>query len=62
MAVLEATDADNPVADLAWEIAGGADADRFTLTADGMLAFTAAQDYEAPADADADGEYEVTVR
>ena len=62
VAVLEATDADNPVADLAWEIAGGADADRFTLTADGVLAFTAAQDYEAPADADADGDYEVTVR
>ena len=26
VAVLEATDADNPVADLAWEIAGGVDA------------------------------------
>ena len=62
VAVLEATDADGPVADLAWEIAGGADAGKFTLTADGVLAFTAAQDYEAPGDADADGEYEVTVR
>ena len=62
VAVLEATDADGPVADLAWEIAGGADAGKFTLTADGVLAFTAAQDYEAPGDADTDGEYEVTVR
>ena len=62
VAVLEATDADDVVADLEWKIAGGADAGKFTLAADGELAFTAEQDYEAPGDADTDGDYEVTVR
>ena len=59
---LEATDADDVVADLEWKIAGGADAGKFTLAADGELAFTAEQDYEAPGDADTDGDYGVTVR
>ena len=61
VATLVATDADTPAADLAWTIAGGADADKFTLTAAGVLAFKAAPDFEAPDDAGADGEYEVTV-
>ena len=61
VATLVATDTDTPAADLAWSIAGGADADKFTLTAAGVLAFKAAPDFEAPDDAGADGEYEVTV-
>ena len=61
VATLVATDADTPAADLAWSIAGGADADKFTLTAAGALAFKAAPDFETPDDAGADGEYEVTV-
>ena len=63
---LTATDADTAAADLAWSIpagaAGGADGAKFALTADGALSFKAAKDYEAPDDADADGDYEVTVR
>ena len=61
VATLEATDADTPAADLAWSIAAGADAGAFSLTADGVLAFQAAKDFEAPDDADGDGDYEVTV-
>ena len=41
-------------------ITGGADAAHFTLTA-GWLVFRAAPDYEAPADANGDNVYEVTV-
>ena len=66
VATLSATDADTAAADLSWSIpegaAGGADATQFTLTADGVLSFKAAKDFEAPDDADADGEYEITVR
>ena len=61
-AVLAATDADTAVADLTWETAGGADEERFTLSAAGVLAFAAAPDFEAPDDAGGDGDYEVTVR
>ena len=60
VATLSATDADTAAADLSWSIpagaAGGADAAQFALTADGVLSFRAAKDYEAPDDA------EVTVR
>ena len=45
-----------------WSLAGGADAGAFSLTAGGVLAFQAAPDFEAPDDADTDGDYEVTVR
>ena len=66
VATLSATDADTAAADLSWSIpagaAGGADRAKFALTADGALSFTAAKDFEAPDDADADGAYEVTVR
>ena len=66
VATLSATDADTASADLSWSIpedaAGGADAAQFALTADGVLSFGAAKDFEAPDDADADGAYEVTVR
>ena len=59
---LTATDDDTLVANLAWSIAGGADAALFTLSADGVLTFAAAKDFEAPDDADQDGGYQVTVR
>ena len=59
---LAATDDDTPVADLAWSMAGGADAAAFTLGAGGELAFASAKDFEAPDDADGDGAWEVTVR
>ena len=63
---LAATDEDTAVEDLSWSIpeaeAGGADAAQFALTADGVLTFQAAKDYESPDDADTDGDYEVTVR
>ena len=64
VATLVATDADT--VDLTWSIPqgadGGADAAQFALTADGVLSFGTAKDYEAPDDANGDGEYEVTVR
>ena len=59
---LTATDDDTPVADLAWSIAGGADQNKVTLSTSGVLAFQAAKDFEAPDDADGDGDYEITVR
>ena len=62
VAVLAATDEDTDVADLTWETAGGADEERFTLSAAGVLAFAAAPDFEAPDDAGGDGDYEVKVR
>ncbi len=60
VATLAATDADRPPEDLRWRITGGADRNRFRLTADGVLTFAAAEDYEAPGDSDRDGDYEVT--
>ena len=62
IATLTATDDNTPVADLVWSLAGGADADKVTLSAVGVLAFKAAKDFEAPDDADGDGDYEIDVR
>ena len=66
VATLAANDEDTAAADLSWSIpegeAGGTDAAQFALTADGVLSFKAAKDFEAPDDAEADGDYEVTVR
>ena len=62
VATLTATDDDTPVADLGWSIVGGADAAAFSLSEKGVLSFAAAKDFEAPDDADQDGDYEVTVR
>ena len=66
VATLTATDNDTPIDQLIWTIPsgtdGGADADHFTLTAAGVLAFSAAKDYENPDDADGDGNYEGTVQ
>ena len=66
VATLAATDVDTAAEDLAWSVpegaAGGVDAAQFALTADGALTFKAAKDFEAPDDADADGDYEITVR
>ena len=61
VATLTATDADRPAQDLTWRITGGADRNRFRLTAAGVLTFASAQDYEAPGDSDRNGDYEVTV-
>ena len=65
VAVLTATDDDTVPGDLVWSIpqgdAGGADADKFTVSAAGALSFAGAKDYESPDDAGGDGTYEVTV-
>ena len=65
VAMLTATDADTSDANLTWSIpsgpAGGADAGKFTLSADGALAFASAKDFENPDDADTNGSYAVTV-
>ncbi len=58
-----ATDADLPAQTLIFSISGGADRDLFTIdAATGELAFAAAPNYEAPADADGDNVYNVQVR
>ena len=62
VATLEATDEDTAAESLSWSLAGGADAGKFTVTEGGVLAFGAAKDFEAPDDADRDGDYAVTVR
>ena len=59
---LTAEDQDSAAADLEWSKAGGTDADEFTLSTDGDLAFAAAPDYENPGDADGDRTYEITVQ
>ena len=65
VATLMATDADTPLADLAWSIpagfAGGADGSKFTLSAAGDLAFASTKDFENPDNADTNGIYAVTV-
>ena len=62
VATLTASDDDTAAGDLIWTNTGGADAAKFSLTSAGVLTFSAAKDYEAPDDADADGTYEVTVQ
>lgn len=55
-----ATDPDgNP---LTFSLAGGADQGRFTITAAGALSFTTPPDFEAPADADSNNVYQVTLQ
>lgn len=57
-----ATDADAGTA-LAYSIAGGADAAKFTInTATGLLSFVAAPNFEAPADSGANNIYDIQVR
>jgi hypothetical protein len=61
--IVTATDADLPAQSLTYSIVGGADAARFTInSATGVLNFTAAPNYEAPADANGDNNYLVTVQ
>ena len=58
-----ATDADLPAQTLELLDRGGADAALFAIDGDtGALTFLAAPDYEAPADANSDNVYEVTVQ
>ena len=59
-ATLSATDANGDA--LTYAIAGGSDAARFTIdVSTGVLSFVAAPNYEAPADADTNNVYDVTV-
>ncbi|MBV8688232.1 MAG: cadherin repeat domain-containing protein [Alphaproteobacteria bacterium] len=61
VATVAATDPES--AAIAYSIVGGADAARFTINAaTGALSFVAAPDYEAPADANGDNVYQVTVQ
>ena len=66
VATLTASDDDTPSDQLTWTIPsgtdGGADADHFTLSEGGILAFSAAKNYENPDDTDTDRTYEVTVQ
>ena len=57
----DATDADND--SLVYSLAGGADAGLFTIdSVTGEVSFASSPDFEAPADADADNVYEITVQ
>ena len=58
---LTATDADTGTT-LTWSKNGGADADAFTLTTDGVLTFTTAPDYENPTDTGSNNSYVVIVQ
>jgi len=61
--MVQGTDADLPGQSLSYAISGGADAARFNLDpVSGQLQFASLQDFEMPADADADGVYEVRIR
>ncbi len=61
VATIVATDPER--AAVAYTIAGGADAAKFTIDGQtGQLAFASAQDYQNPSDSDHNGVYEVIVR
>lgn len=47
---------------LAYAIAGGTDAARFTITAAGQLAFVTSPNFDQPADTDANNAYELQIR
>jgi len=55
-----ATDPDGNA--LTFSVAGGADQGRFAITGAGALSFVAPPDFEAPADADANNVYQVTLQ
>ncbi len=57
-----ATDADLPAQAISFSIIGGADQTKFSITAGGALSFNSAPDFEAPADANHDNVYVVTVQ
>lgn len=60
--VFTATLSEADINDLSYTIAGGADADKFTVDpASGTLTFKTAPDYENPTDANQDNIYEVTI-
>ena len=60
---VDGADIDLPAQTLAYSIAGGADAARFTIDAlSGVLSFVTGPDREAPTDADLDSVYQVSVR
>ena len=56
-----ATDNDPGHAITGWSISGGADMDKFSINANGILSMTIEPDHEAPEDADGDNTYEVMV-
>ncbi len=61
-ATFAATDADSPAQQLSYDIAGGADAAKFSITSAGMLSFITAPDFEIPSDANADNNYLVNIQ
>ncbi|MEY2892552.1 MAG: hypothetical protein RJA98_2460, partial [Pseudomonadota bacterium] len=63
VSTVQARDADLPAATLRYAVVGGADGDRFSMdAATGVLRFVSAADFEAPADANGDGQFDVVVR
>ena len=62
IATLTARADDTLASDLVWSLVDGIDADKVTLSSGGALAFNAAKDFEAPDDANYDGDYVFNVR
>jgi len=60
--IVTATDAEAPPQVVSFSIVGGADADKFSITGGGVLTFVAPPNFEAPADANGDNVYVVTVQ
>lgn len=58
---LVTTDVDLPAQTVTYTISGGADQAKFTLSSNGVLAFSTAPDFERPADAGADNIYVLQV-
>ncbi|MDB5385457.1 MAG: hypothetical protein JWM11_1103 [Planctomycetaceae bacterium] len=56
-----ATDEDVPAQPITYSITGGADQALFAITSAGILSFRSARDFENPADANLDNQYEVQV-
>ncbi len=56
-----ASDSDTEDSVTGYNISGGADNARLSITGDGILTFVSAPDFENPNDADSDNEYEVQV-
>lgn len=59
---LSAFDPDSPPQTVAFSLIGGPDQGRFMIVGGNLLSFVAAPDFEAPADANADNLYVVTVQ
>ncbi len=59
--IIVATDGDAPTQTITYSISGGVDAAKFTITAQGVLSFVSAPDFENPTDTGTDNTYDVVI-